>query len=592
MLFEEEKSGLKTGFQKFNIVLSFYLFFSIDVFSQVPINGFCRFTDIKIDSGLTSVFSLNYNGDLYSDLLLYNPETKNVLLMKGDRQREFGNRKYFSVPIEFSKIKNIYNSSRSSLGYAFTSRRKLFAGIYDIDNDGDFKLYKIKKFKYYPDNIGIADVKSNGDFQYLISGSVFQGLSLLDENNIGFDEKKITTRASYSTSAFVDLNSDGYPDIAAFNIITNSIDFFYNNSRGVFKLVRSIPTDDKISSLFATDFDKDHYDDLLYIEGNTIQIKYGDFTNAYDSVLSINTNFRPNKFIVGDFNNDGINDIAYLNTDEGVVSIIYFKSKFDYYPEVLYLRRDGITDLTQYTDKLINGIAAVSSYGYVYLLYDIKRGIFDYDFSIGGDPSVVSSFDYDNDGMMDICFTDNFDNSLKMIVRNKNGMPYLYYSYPLFETHSKIIVDDTDPVTKTFYLYEPGKKLIEIVKGDLKENKFARTSLYSPGAIKDIKIIKRGDKNEIYVAYTKENKLNLALFDYSNYKYNFSNYSDISDNSFNACINVGGKVSVYYWHKENDDAVLYRYFTGERLSQQKILYSLPLNRNSNFISISADIFNN
>ncbi len=591
MLFEEEKLGLRTVFKKFNIVFSFYFLFSIDIYPQVPINGFCKFTDVKVDSGFTSILPLNYNGDLFSDLLLYNPDSKNVLLLEGDRQREFGNRKLFPVPVQFSKIKNIYNSSHENIGYAFTSRSKLFAGIYNIDDDGDFKLYKIKKFKYYPDNISIADVKSNGDNEYLISGSVFQGLSLLKVNNFDFEERSITTKASYSTSTFVDLNSDSYPDIAAFNIITNSIDFFYNNSRGVFKLVRSIPTSDKISSLYSIDFDKDSYEDLLYIEGNTIRIKYGDFTSSYDSVLTINTNYRPDKFIVADFNNDGHNDIAYLNSETGIVSIIFFKDKFDYFPEILYLKRNGITDITQYSDRLISSIAAINSSGYVYLISNIKRGIYDYNISLAAEPSIVSTFDYGSDKIKGICYTDIFDNSLKIILRGKNRLPDLFYSYPLFEFHSKIFIDGSMPDIKTFYLYEPGKKLIEIVKGNLEENKFERSSLYSPGGIKDVKIIKDNDKDKIYVAYTKDDKLNLALFIYSNYRYNYANYSDISEKTFAECIDGGSKMSVYYWKKENDNAVLFRYFVGERLSQQKILYTLPLNRNSNFISISADVFN-
>lgn len=591
MLFREESSGLKTGFKKFNIVFSFCILFSIDIFSQVPINGFCKLTNVKVDSGFTSIFALNYNGDLFSDLLLYNPDSKNVWLLQGDRLREFGNRKFFPVPIQFSKIKNIFNSSHTSIGYAFTSRSKLFAGIYNINDEGEFKLYKVKKFKYYPDNIGIGDVKSNGDYEFLISGSVFQGLTLLSENNFDFDEKKITTNSSYSTAAFVDLNSDGYPDIAAFNVLTNSIDFFYNNSRGQFKFVRSIPTSDKISSLNAIDFDKDSYEDLMYIEGKSIRIKYGDFTSAYDTALTIKTNYTPDKFIVGDFNNDGRNDIAYLDSSEGIVSIIYFKDKLEYYPEVLYLKHQGISDITQYSDKLINGLAVINADGYIYILSELKKGINGYDFSIGADPSSVATFNYNN-GNTDFCFTDNFDNSLKIILRGKDGLPDLYYSYPLFEYHSKIYIDDTKPKAKTFYLYEPGRKLIEIVKGNLEENKFKRSSLYSPGAIRDVKIYKSGDKNRIYVAYVKSDKLNLALFEYANYRYNYSNYSDISSKTFGESLNGNSKITLYYWKKENDNAVLYRYFVGERLSQQKILYTLPLNRNSGFISISADVFNN
>jgi hypothetical protein len=55
----------------------------------------------------------------------------------------------------------------------------------------------------------------------------------------------------YPLAILVDLNSDGFADILAYNLIENKLEFFYNNSNGKFALVKQTPVSGKVNHLYA-----------------------------------------------------------------------------------------------------------------------------------------------------------------------------------------------------------------------------------------------------------------------------------------------------------------------------------------------------
>ncbi len=588
-LFKGEKAGLNLGISKVNILL-ISLFFSFEIFPQTPINGFGEFKKLPVDSGYTSLFSIPQKNGYLNNLVLYNPERNRIVTLISNKEELFKETKTSEVPIEFSKIRKIYDNNKI-IGYAFASRKKLMSGIYDFNEDGKPELLKAIKFSSYPDNISVGDVSLNGEPEFLVSGSAFQGLSLLSENSTGFSETKITTKASYSSAVFIDLDNDGYPDIAAYNLFSNTLDFFYNNSRGVFKLVRSFKMNNKIQSLHAVDFDNDSYQDLLYVKDNSIIIKYGDFTASYDTTVTITTSFHPDKFLVGDFNKDGKLDIAYADFDEGIISVIYNKNKFNFYPEIYLFKNLGIRDIALYFFENNINIAAISDKGNLFVVSRIRSFEKDVNISLAVKPSLISYFDYNNDGIYDLCYVDDFDNNFDLIVRNKAGIPAYFYSYPLFEHHSKIIIDDTEPLLKKFYFYEPDKKLIEIITADLKSDKFERTSLYSPGKIKDVKLNIDKEIDNIYVAYSKETTLNLALFEYKNMKYVFREFPNVASNAYGVNIDLVKNPKIFFWKKEKDSFGLYSKNISNTEKTADLRFYVPFSNDINITSISGDLFN-
>jgi hypothetical protein len=589
-----EITGLKTELQKVSsILLILFLFIINESFAQIPINGFCKFNSFKVDSNFTSVFSLNFNKDSYTDLILFNPEKKQILALTGDKNGNISRQEKYFLPVEISNIIDITNSRNKITGYAFTSRKNREVGIYDFTSKGRPLLRNVYKFDSYPENISYASVDNREDYRFLISGSAFKGLSVLYLNKNKFIEEKITEEGSYSNALFVDVNNDFYPDIVAFNLLKRSIDFYYNNGLGEFNKTRTIKINDQISALQSFDVNLDQINDLIYSSGKNINIFYGDAVGSYDQEVKLETNFYPTKIIPGDFNRDGKIDIAYINSDEGLLSILYAKNETEFYPEVIYYHKEQLSDLIPYYSRFINGIAFLSSKGYLFTVSRIKSLADDISLSLGAEPGAISYFDTDNNGINDICFIDNFNNYLNLVVRNNSGIPWMLYRTRLFEKEKMVIADDTNPGIKTFYCYTPGKKLIEVISYNFENGKIERNSLYTPGGISDLKILPiKGLNSKIYVSYMQDDVLGLNEFFIRDSIYVSRDFPNIASNVLASNLTVINGSELFYWQRKSNSQVLFRSTLVNQFKNAMRYYRLGIKDTTLINSFAGDFFNN
>ena len=72
----------------------------------------------------------------------------------------------------------------------------------------------------------------NMNYDFLISGNSFNGLSIVSNKNNKLTEKKITDKTVFKDAHFIDLNADGIDDIVALNSVNNKIHFFFRNNHG------------------------------------------------------------------------------------------------------------------------------------------------------------------------------------------------------------------------------------------------------------------------------------------------------------------------------------------------------------------------
>ncbi len=589
--YNEEKTGLRIEL-KITSIFFIALIISKEIFSQIPINGFCQYKSYKVDSGFKSLFALNFNNDFYTDLVLFNPDSKKIEAIAGEKNGGYSKPISYSVPYEITNIHNLIERNKIIKKYAFVSRQKMRAGIYAFTSSGRPYLSSSIKFKSYPGNISTADINKNGKDEFLISGSAFDGLSLVYQTSSGLKEKKIISNISFSNAIFTDLSNDNYPDIAAFNVLNNSLIFFYNDGTGQFRKVRSIKFDQPIHLLYSTDLNLDSYNDLIFSEGKSIKIIYGDSASSYSITNKINTKYKPDQIITGDFNRDGKMDIAYSNSESGTLSIFFGKDTYSFYPEIIYSKKDGIQNIIPYYSKFLNGIAAINFNGYVFTVTNLPPFLDNANISLGGQPSALSFFDDGNNGIFDICYIDNFTHSLDLIVRNISGIPNTFYSYPVNENHSQIIVDNTLPRIKTFFCYSYGKRLIDILKVDFAQNKIERNAVYAPGAIEDLKI-KHSNNNfsNIYLTYSDGKNVGLCLMEYRDYKYSVSNYPV---NTVAYCSNIlkSNEIGMTYWSKENNYEKLTKIILSGGTTSSNLIYNSKIDSVNSIFSFTGDLFNN
>lgn len=556
-LFREEKAALKTGISKAGFFL-FILFLPVSAFTQIPFKGYCKLTSLDCEKDYSKILSFNYDKNEYSDILIFTSQKKQAKLFTGLSGTEFSKSKDISFPIEISELKPIYNKAGQILAYSFSSRKNREVGTLRFNSSGNPIIINKIKLDSYPQNISISDLgRKEGSRLYLISGNSFDGLSLISEVNTKFSESKIVSKSTYKYAEFIDLNSDGFVDIAALSSADNQIHFYLNNSRDEFYLVRKINFNDDVLYLQVFDFNYDGFKDIIVSTAHNIQILYGDASTAYSKKIVIPTLFSADKFIYGDFNRDGYFDINYINISDGIIATIFAKDFENFYSEFIQRKQTGITDIIPFFSKFIYGAAILDQKGKINLLSTVAALSEDQDITAGVEPGKLLEFDNNNDGISDFAFVDDYDNRLKFILRNSSGLPVIFFDVKIFEKHSELICFNKSKDVKTFLLYSKNKRIIELVEINFSNYSIKRTFQYSDGSIQDVFGL-NGDKKEFTLAilYEKSKTLILNKINQSSDGFVTETTSKISSNWSNPFLFLSDKVSVGFFEYNLDSLLL------------------------------------
>ena len=551
-LSQEERTALKTGRSKFKTLLLFVLFSEI-ISPQIPFKGFCKLNSFEVDSGFTKIFSFNYDLNEHSDLLIYNPTEKKSAIFDGKSGLNFIQNNKFSFPLEISVIEPIILQNNMIESFAFTSRKNRSFGIFKFSSSGKPTIVPQFKFNSYPENISITNNDVNSTQEFLISGNSFDGLSILSLQNNQLKEKRILENRVFKNAQFIDINSDGYEDIAALNSIENKLHFLFNNSRGEFNELRVLYVDEDILSMNIFDFNYDGFKDIIISTKSYIKIYFGDATASFGRTVRIPTSTSADKFIIGDFNHDGFFDINYLNIEEGIISTIFAQDFNLFHPEFIQKKEKGIVDIIPFFSKFVYGAAYLNQNGQVHILSTVSLLSDDQQLAIGVEPDLITSFDHINNGIVDFAFTDNFDKKLKFIIRNNAGLPERLFSINLYEDHNKIVEFSNTKSVKTFFLYSIDKKVIESLEIDFEKFSFSRKLHYADGPIKDLIIKPDGNgEAELFILFSKNKTLNMQVITKTLINYNQKLYTNLSSNWSDPVLFYDDRLTVGYWQFESD----------------------------------------
>ncbi len=550
--YKEEKTGSDLEEKIFKFFFLILLLLPQTVSPQFHLNGFCKYDSFEIPQGSESFFSLNFNGDSFNDFLILHNSKKTASTLVGEREGKFKNG-YANIPfLSLNSLLPIYDFYGKSSSHVYASRVSHTVGFVRFKGKGNPSFDKKIKFNSYPEKIATADIDKNGRTEILVSGASFEGLSILYQTQKGFTEKKIHQKESFSQSIFIDLNDDGYPDIVAFEISTYSLYYFYNNTRGSFRLERKITFQQPIQNLQTVDFNLDSYPDLLFTVGNSIVVKYGDPFSSFEQQSIIKTQHKPTKLIYGDFNRDGRIGLVYLSKENSSVSILFKKEDESLQNEVVYFTQPGLTDLIPFYSKFIDGFAVLNNEGRIHLFSNLISFSNYAKLYFGGKADKISSFDYADDGIPDISFINTENNTFDFVLRNNSGIPIKLYSVPLYLRYQNYIIDDRQPFMKTVYFYNPLDRVIEIIEVDLELFSFKRNYIYTDGSILDLRITAnpKEEKSSIHVAHKKNDVLNSSLYTYKDFRYSAVTSSNLTNKVISARISENS--TIYFWkHEEN-----------------------------------------
>ncbi len=554
------RTGSNPGnWKNFNLLFCCFLIFTLPLKSQVLINGFCKYNSYRVPSSLNFLAGTNLIEHPKNKLLLYSPEKKELGIQV---PHEFDDSLVFtkvSFKYEISNLLSFTGKSKKIL-HVFTSRKRRILGTFELNEDKSPNILSTIEFDTYPENLDVADVDMKGSYEFLVSGSGFDGISIIYQLGNTFTEYKVTSGESFNFSGFIDVNNDDFPDIVAQNLYENKLQFFINDGTGRFKLTKSINLKKPVNSLKFKDLNNDGFGDIVYSDDISITILYGDFASSYKKKVTFQTEYTPDEILLSDFNNDGLNDISYLNKSQGLIVLLFAKKNGEF-TEVVYCRLENLNDTAIIKKNGKKGIAGINNSGELITISNLE--VKDYSGNFNLVPSIspfsLSNFSNSKTRYNNFCFIDEFDNQLKLLINNDEGVPVNYYFVPLAEKHDKITIDENQKDIKYFYCYTAASRLFEIVRIDFQKKIIDRKPMYSPGDIQDIFIDRKNkDLAYIYLAYTKSSRSYVGRFEYKTLSITFREYPAYDRNVLDARITGVENPILYYWKEVQDSLMLMR----------------------------------
>ncbi len=568
MHLREEKTGLKANPRFKKIVL--FVFFSAEIFAQIPFNGFCKYDSYPFPAGYQSAFTLNFNNDFYTDIILHSPDGEKIFSMNGEVSGLLKEGTVSRLPFPITKLTALTDENNNVVDYLFLSRKARSFGIIKFDGNGRGNVTYKLNLDSYPGNSSVANIDDDNNKEVLISGPSFNGLSILKKSGNKYTETKLFEKKAFSFASFIDINNDGYPDIAAFDLIENTLLFFYNNSRGEFRYVKSIPFFVTVKQMQVFDYNLDSFQDIIISTADGIKILLGDGVASYSNEIFIKTKLPADKLIRGDFNRDGKIDIVYLNHNESTVSVIFGKDQGAVYQEIQYLKKETVTDIIPYYSRFVSGFAAIDNNGFVYTITRVASLSPGVEITFGDNPAIVGSFDFSNNGIIDLFYIDNINKKSNFIIRDGNGIPSVFYSISLYDSYSSVKVDDSGKFVKAFYFYTTAKKAVEILIIDFNNFDVKREYIYTGGEISDLKVLKYDEspKADIVIANLPGGTLNLSEYSYKDFRYTVKTSTGIADSVFDA--KLDDSLNIYFWRKFTNNITLYFYPIKSTHGQERL----------------------
>ncbi len=461
-LLKEEKTESVQENRIYKLIVFLFLC-STSLYSQIPINGFCKLHSFQFLKAADSFYPCNFNNDAYTDLMVIDQANKKINVLEGLKDSEFRLKATNEMPAGLKKLVLFDSHQMNEFCYITNKTRK--AGLIKINSGGGISHRNILSFDTDPGFLTAFDTNRDSIPELLFSGPGMKGMTVFKDYT-KTSKSVLQSGTCYGEPVFVDMNSDSYKDVVSYNLFSGKLDCFYNNSRGEYSFVRSLNVPGFITQMKSFDYNLDGYADISYVIRNQINFILGDGVSSYSNTKTVYLHEEPYKYIYGDFNRDGKIDLLYVNKSRNKVSVLFQKDNLEFYPEVTYFLGNGISDVNPVYSKYFNGAVISQSNGNLTVIETLGLKEEKAEICFGGKNAILQSFDFGNDGLKDVAFLDSESKNVSFMTRDKSGYFTKLYIFNLPDIYSEIKIDDSQPFEKTIVCLQKEKQTIDAFSVD------------------------------------------------------------------------------------------------------------------------------
>ncbi len=578
--FKEGKTVLRPA-GTLNKVLVFFLL-ATNLFAQIPLNGFCRVNQLNIPRGFSDFKIINIDDDPEEEIILIGSPQKRFVVINETEEGFSVSPKFFFFPLSDFGLFN----SQEPLGdfYLFVSEKNRKMGLTSFTKNGSMILLNQKSLDSYPAKFLIGDINKDGKNEAVIFGNNFNGLSIVVQENYKVFEEKIIKNKIFSDLKFIDLDYDGFPDLAAIDLIANSIVLLMNDNNGNYKLTRTIPFRQNIKNLTVLDFNGDDFTDISFSADNSVVILFGDSVSSFMQTKTIDTPENIYKYGFSDLNNDGTPDLVYIDENK---KDCYLKLSGEkgYAESFLFNGGKVITGFNK--GELFNsGLQLISPEGklYGFSKFELSDSVA---IKMGGEINIFYTDDLNSDKHPDFYFIDSYDNTLKTLTGKGSEYFTSLFVDDLVEEHNRLDLFKNSNSQVEFHCYSVGGRLVEILNRDFTEAKVKREAVYSSFPI--ISVVAHSDSS---IAVLEKNNDSLLVENFNRVNEHFVN-SDINliDTNFIAEPVSIEKNGIVYYYVRDEEGIFFKKYNPTKKNKYAIDLSKVLSTGNSVISQVAAILN-
>jgi hypothetical protein len=336
--------------------------------------------------GPRSIFAADLDGDGDNDLIVDNWDSDNVLVLLNNGNATFqdpinyGVGEYpnsvFAVDLDGDTDNDLAVANAGDYGQSgsvsillnegdgtfhpavnYTIRgnpNSVFAADLDGDGDNDLAVANSRD-NYHGGNISVLQNNGDGTFQQTANygiGRRFRSVFAVDFDSDGDNDLAVANIGDYGIPGYVavlqnngngtfqdpikygaghwpysvfgvDLDGDGYNDLAVANRLSNNVSVLLNNDNGTFQEAAGYNTDDFPESIFAVDLDDDGDNDLAAATRNNVSILLNNGNGTFQEAVNYTAgNYSISVFSI-DLDADKDNDLAVANINSDNISVFF-----------------------------------------------------------------------------------------------------------------------------------------------------------------------------------------------------------------------------------------------------------------------------